>query len=667
MVFGSFLPTFRSGLTVLLLLVPCGLGPSAAIGAEPSGAQTILEVDFAAPATPVSPILHGLMTEEINYSYDGGLYAELIRNRAFLDDLKNNQPLHWSVNRQAGTEGDIRVVNSHPLTDKLPNSLEVGVKAAGAEQRFRVINDGYWGLPVKPSTTYRASFYVRGDVLTKNRKTGKEEGAQFDGPLTVSLENADGSTVLARVETPAVNRRWQNFELTLTTGADVKPTTDGRFVISAGSTGRFWLSLVSLFPPTYKNRPNGFRIDIMEKLAAMKPQFIRFPGGNYVEGNTLWERFDWKATIGPLPFRGGKPSCWGYRSTDGMGLLEFMGWCEDLGAQPVLAIFAGYALRQQCVEPGPLLEPYIQDALDEIEFLTGDAKTTYWGAQRAKCGHAEPFQLTYVEIGNEDYFDRSGNYDARYTQFHDAIKAKYPQLQLIATSREVKTRTPDLYDDHYYRNAEGFYKDLQQYDKLDRNGPKVFVGEWATREGDPTPNFNGALGDAAWMTSMERNSDLIVMHCYAPLFVNVNPGGMQWKTDLIGYNNLESYGSPAYYAQVMFANHIGNVTPKSTLKGETNVLLPYSVTRQTETGKVFLKVVNPSSAVQSVTIELKGAANVRGEGKCVTLRATGPTDTNSITEPTKIVPVTESLKNVAGTFSHTFPAWSITVLELTAQ
>ena len=275
--------------------------------------------------------------------------------------------------------------------------------------------------------------------------------------------------------------------------------------------------------------------------------------------------------------------------------------------------------------------------------------------------------MTYVEIGNEDYFDKSGNYDARYTQFHDAIKAKYPQLQLIATSREVKTRTPDLYDDHYYRNAEGFYKDLQHYDKLDRNGPKVFVGEWATREGDPTPNFNGALGDAAWMTSMERNSDLIVMHCYAPLFVNVNPGGMQWKTDLIGYNNLESYGSPAYYAQVLFANHIGNVTPKSALKAETDALLPYSVTRQTETGKVFLKVVNPSATVQSVTIELKGAANVRGEGKSVTLRATGPTDTNSITEPTKIVPVTEPLKNVAGTFRHTFPAWSITVLELTAQ
>ena len=664
MTFRSIRKTVRAVVVVSLLLLPCWAGQTAAIGAEP--AKVVLEVDFQAPTTPVSPILHGLMTEEINYSYDGGLYAELIRNRIFRDDA-NNQPVHWTVEKQAGAEGGIRVVTTHPLTDKLPNSLEVDVKSAAADKRLRVSNDGYWGIPVKPNTTYVASFYVRGDEPTKNRKTGKMEGTMFEGPLVVSLENADGSVVFARAETPAVNKHWQKFELKLTTGADVKPTTDGRFVISAGTTGKFWLSLVSLFPPTYKNRPNGFRVDIMEKLAAMKPQFLRFPGGNYVEGDTLWERFDWKATIGPLAFRAGHPSCWKYRSTDGMGLLEFMGWCEDLGAEPVLAVFAGYSLRQQCVEPGPLMEPYIQEALEEIEFLTGDAKTTYWGGQRARCGHPEPFKLTYVEVGNEDYFDKSGNYDARYTQFHDAIKAKYPQLQLIATSREVKTRTPDLFDDHYYRKATEFYKDLQHYDNMDRKGPKVFVGEWATREGEPTPNFNAALGDAAWMTSMERNSDLIVMHCYAPLFVNVNPGGMQWKTDLIGYNNLESYGSPAYYAQVMFASHIGNVTPKSALKTEANVFLPYSITRQTESGKVFVKVVNPGETAQAVSIELKGAAKVEGEGQAITLKAGGPTETNSITEPNKIVPVAEPLKNVSASFSYTFPAWSITVLELTTK
>jgi len=281
------IPTFRACLAVqLLLLAPWWTGPAVVTGASPSEARTVLEVDFTAPTTPVSPILHGLMTEEINYSYDGGLYAELIRNRAFLDDAKN-QSVHWSVGKEAGAEGEIRVVATHPLTDKLPNSLEVEVKAADADKRFRVINDGYWGIPVKPSTTYHASFYVQGNHPTRNRRTGNLEGSPFVGPLTVSLENADGSKVYARTETPAVNRHWQKFDVTLSTGPEVKPTTDGRFVISAGNPGKLWLSLVSLFPPTHKNRANGLRVDIMEKLAALKPKFIRFPGGNYVEGDTL--------------------------------------------------------------------------------------------------------------------------------------------------------------------------------------------------------------------------------------------------------------------------------------------------------------------------------------------------------------------------------------------
>ena len=233
----SILRTFRSILVVQLLLAPWWAGRCVAADAPPAETETLLQVDFKAPATPVSPILHGLMTEEINYSYDGGLYAELIRNRVFLDDAKN-EPVHWSVAKQAGAEGEIRVVSTHPLTDKLPNSLEVEVKAADAEQRFRVVNDGYWGIPVKPNTTYRASFYVKGDRSSKNRKTGKMDGNAFTGPLRVSLESADGSQVFARAQTPAVNRHWQKFDLTLTTGADVKPTADGRFVISAQRHGQ---------------------------------------------------------------------------------------------------------------------------------------------------------------------------------------------------------------------------------------------------------------------------------------------------------------------------------------------------------------------------------------------------------------------------------------------
>ena len=653
-----------AGLLSSLLVCPAALRSDVAPGSV--GSTSGLAIDLAGPSTSVSPILHGLMTEEINYSYDGGLYGELIRNRAFRDD-DASAPVHWASVKEPGSDGTIQVVSTHPLTDKLPNSLEVDVTSASAAARFGVSNDGYWGIPVRPNTRFHVSFYVRGDSITKDRKTGKPEGHPFEGTLHVSLEAADGATVYARAETAMVDKHWHHVEVTLTTGPETPVSAKARFVISSGCPGRFWLSLVSLFPPTYHDRANGFRVDLMEKLAAMKPHFIRFPGGNYLEGNTLWERFDWKATLGALPFRAGHPSCWNYRSTDGMGLMEFMNWCEDLGAEPVLAIYAGYSLKQQAVEPGPLLAPYVQDALDEIEYLTADATASYWGARRAADGHPAPFQVNYVEVGNEDYFDKTGSYDARFTQFYDALKAKYPKIQLIATDRAAKTRTPDLYDDHFYRKAEAFYKDLAHYDTMDRNGPKVFVGEWATREGEPTPNFKGALGDAAWMTSMERNSDLIVMHCYAPLFVNVNPGGMQWKTDLIGYDTMTSYGSPAYYAQVMFANHIGDRSPKATFFAGPGVFLPYSVTRVSSTGKVIIKVVNPASVSRSVAISISGAGVKSLSGHAITLQAPDPEATNSITEPTKIIPVDRQLPDLASQFSYEFPACSITVLEVSPR
>ena len=599
------------------------------------------------------------MTEEINYSYDGGLYGELIRNRAFLNHEKD--AVNWSLTKDNGAEGEMTVTDQAPLTDKLPKSLKVDITAAVANKRVIIANEGYWGIPVKPNTTYRASFYVKSARDEKNKK-GAIISRRFDGPLWVSLINKNGGKILAQAETPIVNEHWQKFEIVLTTGADVKPSAENKFVISAGNTGTFYLSLVSLFPPTYKDRVNGNRIDIMEKLAAMKPKFLRFPGGNYVEGDTLWERFDWKATRGSLPFRPGHRSCWNYRSTDGMGLLEFMGWCEDLNMAPVLAVYAGYSLRQQPVEPGSLLEPYVTEALEEIEYLTGDAKATYWGAQRAKDGHPAPFTLKYIEIGNEDYFDHSKSYDARFTQFFDAFKAKYPQLQLIATA-PVKTRKPDLIDDHYYRNANAFFKDIHHYDNADRNGPKIFVGEWATREGSPTTNLNAALGDAAWMTGMERNSDLIVMHCYAPLFVNVNPGGMQWSSDLIGYDALNSYGSPSFYAQAMFANNIGDALPKTEFKASADLLLPYSVTVDTKSRIVFVKAVNPGAAPQPLQINLKGAQATTFEGQEITLNGANPTDTNSISDPVKIVPATAPVK-VSATFARTLKPYSVTVLKL---
>ena len=595
----------------------------------------------------VSPTLYGLMTEEINHSYDGGLYAELIQNRAFKDNAQ--APVHWSLVQDGGGTGDIALDRSEPLNRALPTSLRISVTGATGAARVGVANDGYWGIPATPNTPYRASFYARA-----------ADG--FTGPLTVDMESSDGSTIYARASIPRIGPAWKQYTVRLRTARHA-PAETGRFVISAATPGTVWLNLVSLFPPTYHKRPNGNRIDLMRKMGDMHPTFLRMPGGNYLEGNTIAERFAWKNTIGPVEGRPGHPGPWGYRSSDGMGLLEFLEWCEDLHIQPVLAVFAGFALNGEHVVAGPQLTPFVQDALDEIEYVTGDT-STHWGAERARDGHPEPFPLHYVEIGNEDFFDRFGSYDGRYAQFYDAIKAKYPKLQLIATAG-VKSRTPDLIDDHFYRNARDMEGDSHHYDGFSRTGPKIFVGEWATTEGTPTPTMNAALGDAAWMTGMERNSDVVVISSYAPLLVNVNKGASQWGTNLIGYDALNSYGSPSYYAQQMFAQYHGDVILGTSLTGTRR--LYFDATRDSRRGTITLKVVNPADTAKSVHIVLNGVRNVSRDGTAVVLSSAQPGDTNTLTDPVKIVPVASKVNGLGQAFDYSFAPYSVTILQMGAR
>jgi alpha-L-arabinofuranosidase len=521
-----------------LLLAATGVGTSHLLAAD------TITVQMDKPGVTMSPMFYGLMTEEINHSYDGGLYGELVRNRVFKDNERN--AVNWSAVEAPGAGARIALDNTSPLNTNLQTSLRIEVTAATEQARAGVANTGYWGIPVKANTVYHASFYAKGD-------------ANFQGAVTITIESNDGATVYAEAKIPRLSGEWKQYAATLKTG-QVTPTTEARLVISAHQPGTIWLNLVSLFPPTYHDRTNGNRIDLMELMGGMKPSFLRLPGGNYLEGDTVPTRFDWQKTLGDLAERPGHQGTWNYRSSDGIGLLELLEWCEDLKMQPLLAVWAGYALRGEHIATGADMVPYVQEALDEIEYVTGDASTK-WGAVRAKDGHPAPFPLTYVEIGNEDFADRSRSYNARYAQFYDAIKAKYPNLQLIATTR-VTGHKMDVLDDHYYLSARQIEADAHHYDKISRNGPKIFVGEWATREGDPTPTMNAALGDAAWLIGLERNSDLVVMESYAPLLVNVNRGGMQWATDLIGYDALHSYGSPSYYVQKMFAeNHGQTVFP----------------------------------------------------------------------------------------------------------
>ncbi len=608
-----------------------------------------LSIQADQQVSPVSPALYGLMTEEINFSYDGGLYAEMVRNRTFRSDWSGI--LYWYLVENGDSVAKMEIDKETGPSDALKHSLRIDIEKASSGNEAGVLNVGYWGMASRPNSEYKGSFYA---------KAGS--GAADIGPITVSLVSDQTGKPVATTTVSAIGTEWKQYSFALKTGA-VAPSAANHLTLSVSHPGTLWLNLVSLFPPTYHNRPNGFRTDLMEKLAAMHPAFLRFPGGNYLEGNRIDERFEWKKTIGPLVDRPTHPSPWGYHSTDGMGLLEFLYWCEDLKMDPVLAVYAGYSLGGEHVNPGADLETYVHDALDEIEYVTGSADTK-WGAVRAKNGHPEPFKLTYVEIGNEDQFDKSGSYDERYAQFHKAIKAKYPDLQLISTA-PIKGIKPDVQDDHYYVRAKQNFHDAAHYDKADRNGPKIFVGEWATREGSPTPNLGAALGDAAWMTGMERNSDLIVMAAYAPLLVNVNPGGMQWETDLIGYDAVKSYGSPAYYAQVMFGSYLGDHTLASHVD-IANPKLFYSITGSAARKRLYLKLVNGQSMAQPVDIEITGA-KLFPAAKLVTLSGHDTQSTNTIDRPAQVVPVETVLQGVGDKIHHTMPPFSIQVIEFKQQ
>ena len=643
--------------------------------------QLTLRLDKA--ETQVSPMLYGLMTEEINYAYEGGLYTQLVPNPSFTDMFNPRggrrggrpnpnaprltvRPDRWQLSDTLKVR--VRQNRQDGINEAITTSLIANFEQAG----LALVSEGYWGFPIRKNTTFKGALYV------KQPTARNQENATPLTSLTIALKSADGNTTYAETKVNGFSNEWKKFDYQLTIPDTQAETKDARLFIIANEAGSIELTRVTLFAPSFKNRKNGLRIDLMEMMAEMRPKFLRFPGGNYLEGNNFANRFDWKQTIGNPDERPGHQSPWGYRSSDGLGLLEFLQWAEDVGGEPVVGVFAGYVLSGDHLD-GDYIKPFIQDALDEIEYIMGDAKTTKWGAVRARDGHPEAFPLHYVEIGNEDFFDRSGSYPNRFKMFYDAIKARYPQLQIISTvgfnalkSKAIPNPVVDVIDEHYYRNAHDMYRNAFQYDKYDRKGPKIFCGEWATREGSPTTNMNAALGDAAWMSCMERNSDICIMSCYAPLFVNVEPGGMQWASDLIGYDVLNAYGSPSYWAQVMFSKYLGDCIvpieaagiPKQTLdRNDEADAVFYTATTDAKTGKIYLKLTNAVGNAQKLNVKLDGVKKVKSKAKKIELKSARPEDTNSIDNPRNIIPI-ESSQKVGKQFSITLAPYSITVIEL---
>jgi alpha-L-arabinofuranosidase len=501
----------------------------------------------------ISPLLYGIFFEEINRAGDGGIYAEMLQNRSFEDGAT---PLGWTLVPSQRVDATMTLDTSRPLNANNPTCLKLASKWLFHGSRAAICNEGFkgapyarrggprnrgepfqeaadsqkWGLFVEQGKDYRFSMYVRGD--------------NFHGSVDVTLERPSGE-VLAKQSFANIENDWKRLEAVLTAAAT---ETNARLVVSTKEAGTLYFDMVSLMPKdTFKG--HATRRDLTQMLADMHPAFVRFPGGCYVEGDRLAERFQWKKSIGDVAERPGHYNLWGYYSNDGLGYHEYLQLCEDIGAEPLFVINCGMAHHDHA--PMNKMDEYVQDALDAIEYANGPADSK-WGALRAKAGHPEPFHLRLMEIGNEN---GGPLYNERYALFYDAIKKRYPEIKLVVPLWQgmPRNRPIDLLDEHYYNSPEYFLAHTAQYDSYDRDKYKVYVGEYAVTSGCGRGNLIAAVAEAAFMTGMERNGDVVAMSSYAPLFVH--PAWRTWNPNAIVFDSSRVYGTPSYHVQSMFASN----------------------------------------------------------------------------------------------------------------
>ncbi len=502
---------------------------AASISVQVRAAQITVSVDQ--PGHRISPTLWGIFFEDINNSADGGIYPELVRNRSFEDSDKLE---NWIFLNDANHGGKAAIDDSAPLNPFNRHSLCVQ-----ADGPFALENEGYWGMSIAGGEHYAFKVAARAT-----------DG--FAGPLTVKILGA-GDKVIAEGTISRLGDHWKYHTLDLVpTAGDAK----ARLQISGNGKGALFLDMVSLMPKkTWKD--HGLRVDLAESIGDLHPSFVRFPGGCWVEGDDFAHMNHWKETIGNIDTRKPLWNIWGYYATHGLGYHEYLQMCEDLGAAPLFDVNCGMSHKETV--PMDKMGQWVQDALDAIEYANGPADSI-WGARRAAAGHPAPFNLKYLEIGNEN---GGPDYLERWPLFVHAIHARYPNIEFISNSDlrgrpYPKEPMPDIVDEHYYETPESFMNRAKQYDSYDRKGPKIFVGEYAVTQNAGLGNLRAAIGEAAFMTGMERNSDVVVMASYAPLFVNLNHRA--WNPDLINFDGSKWYGLPGYYVQQMFAENRGDVT-----------------------------------------------------------------------------------------------------------
>ncbi|MCH5311918.1 MAG: carbohydrate binding domain-containing protein [Prevotella sp.] len=536
-----------------------------------AAAQVTIDIDASQRGPKISPTHYGIFFEDINHAADGGIYAELIRNRSFEDGPEYGKPADmqgWSTYAAQPSQLSAHLIQPSKKTQLLNaaqgNALELNINTT-PQSPVCLVNEGFWGINAVQGRKYRLSFFAKGN---------------YKGTIKATLCDKQGEVIYAETDVKAViGKNWTKYTATFTSNGN---DPQAQFALVFDGKGMLQLDVVSLFPPTFKNRENGLRPDLAQMLYEMHPTFMRFPGGCFVEGQISPENaFRWERTIGPIEERPGHWNVnWGYRTTDGIGFHEYLQMAEDLGAKPLYVVNVG--LWHGGLTPIDSIQPWIDECLAALEYANGDVTTKY-GALRAKNGHPAPFNIEYLEIGNEnnqpDPQEQSDRYYERYDKFRKAILEKYPKMNLIGNVVSWGDDHPkwesdlpvDLLDEHYYRNPSWFANAFHKYDSYDRKGPKIYVGEYAVTNGfGNLGNMNAALGEAVYMMGMENNSDIVRLNSYAPIFVNENDA--KWRPDMIRFNSSRVMGTPSYYVQMLMPRNIGTqvvkVTQENPYKGK---------------------------------------------------------------------------------------------------
>ena len=606
-----------------------------------ASAQTaVMDVNTKKAGAPIQNTMYGLFFEDINYAADGGLYGELVKNRSF------EFPQHFMGWQ---TFGKVALLNDGPF-ERCPHYVRLSYPGH-TDRRTGLVNEGFFGIGVKKGETYRFTVWAR----------------SLKGTAQITVQLIDPSTMGERQEFAGAqlkvqNRKWARYEVQLKS-----PVTMNKAALRIYLNGRNAIDLehVSLFPVhTFKNRENGMRRDLAQALADQHPGVLRFPGGCIVEGVDLATRYQWKNTIGPVENRPLNENRWEYTfphrfypdyfQSYGLGFFEFFQLSEDIGAEPLPVLNVGMSCQFQnrnnpkAHVPVDELKPYIDDCLDLIEFANGDT-TTVWGKKRAEMGHPAPFNMKYLGVGNEQW---DTLYYERLEPFVKAIRAKYPNIKLIGTSgpdsegkmfelgwKAMKQQKVDLVDEHFYRPEAWFLSHGLRYESYDRKGPKVFAGEYACHgKGKKWNHYETSLYEAAFMTDLERNADVVHMTAYAPLLAHVE--GWQWRPDLIWFDNTRMFKSVSYYVQQMYSTHKGtHVLPGKPVAGQEgqNGLFASAVTDK-NTGEVIVKVINTSKQEQPVQLNLQGMKGAV-QASTLTLSHSERDDENTLDLPEKIVPV----------------------------